>query len=87
MSPTIPGEDSERQPRRGPFDVDTDRALEALRMAWGDVYAVSFDDAIGIGGGRWQAWRLGGDGSRLAGATPDELNAAIRADWANGSRP
>jgi hypothetical protein len=71
--------------QRGVFDVDTDRALEALRVAWGDAYAVCFDDALG--GGRWQAWRLVGHGSRLAGATPDELNAAIRADWASGSRP
>ncbi len=84
MSPTIPGEDSERQPRRGPFDVDTDRALEALRVAWGDAYAVCFDDALDVGGGRWQAWRLSGHGIRLAGATPEELNAAIRADWARG---
>ena len=84
MSPTIPGDDSEHQPRHGVFNVDTDRALEALRMTWGDVYAVSFDDAIGTGGGRWQAWRLAGHGIRLAGATPDELNAAIRADWARG---
>jgi hypothetical protein len=84
VSPTIPGDDSERQPRRGVFDVDEGRALEALRMAWGDVYAVSFDDALGVGSGRWQAWRLAGHGTRLAGATPDELNAAIRADWAHG---
>lgn len=73
--------------RRGAFTVDTDRALEALRLAWGDAYSVCFDDAISPGDGRWQAWRLGGHGARLAGATPDELNAAIRADWARGSRP
>lgn len=73
--------------QRGAFTVDTDRALEALRVTWGNAYAVCFDDAIGIGGGRWQAWRIGGHGARLAGATPDELNAAIRADWAGGSQP
>lgn len=73
--------------RRGVFDVDTDRALEALRVAWGDAYAICFDDALGAGGGRWQAWCLGGHGIRLAGATPDELNVKIRADWASGSRP
>jgi hypothetical protein len=48
---------------------------------------VCFDDAIEIGGSRWQAWRIGGHGIRLAGGTPDELNAAIRADWARGSQP
>ena len=66
--------------RRGVFDVDTDRALEALRAAWGNAYAVCFDDAIGTSAGLWQAWRLGGSGTRLAGATPDELDTAIRAD-------
>ena len=66
---------------RGAFSVDTDRALEALRLTWGNTYAVCFDDAIELSGGRWQAWRIGGHGIRLAGATPDELNTAIRADW------
>ena len=69
------------------FSVETDRALEALRLDWGDVYAVCFDDAVGIGGGRWQAWQLDGGQTRLAGSTPDELNAAIGANWAHGSRP
>jgi hypothetical protein len=27
-----------QQQRRGVFDVDEDRALEALRLSWGDVY-------------------------------------------------
>ena len=67
--------------------VDADRALEALRVTWGNAYAVCFDEAIGIGGDRWQAWRIGARGIRLAGATPDELNTAIRADWARGSQP
>ena len=73
--------------RPGVFTVDTGRALEALRLTWGSSYAVCFDDAIELGGERWQAWRIGGHGTRLAGATPDELNTAIRADWAHGSRP
>jgi hypothetical protein len=67
--------------QRGAFSVDTGRALEALRVTWGNAYAVCFDDAIEMGGDRWQAGRPGGHGTRLAGATPDELNAAIRADW------
>lgn len=66
--------------RRGVFDVDAGRALDALRLAWGDAYAVCFDDAIGPGGGRWQAWHLG-SGTKLAGSTPGELDAAIRAHW------
>jgi hypothetical protein len=71
--------------RRGAFSVDADCALEALRVTWDNAYAVCFDDAIGIGGDRWQAWRIGGYGIRLAGATPDELNAAIRADCMRGT--
>ncbi|HEV2257754.1 MAG TPA: hypothetical protein VGS06_31860 [Streptosporangiaceae bacterium] len=65
--------------RPGIFTVDTDCALEALRVTWGNAYAVCFDDAIETAS-RWQAWRIG-HGTRLAGATPDELNAALRADW------
>jgi hypothetical protein len=72
--------------RPGVFTVDTGRALEALRVTWGSFYAVCFDDAIELGE-RWQAWRIGGHGTRLAGATPDELNAAIRADWTRRSQP
>ncbi|MGH3152560.1 MAG: hypothetical protein ACRDOB_17775 [Streptosporangiaceae bacterium] len=73
--------------QRGAFTLDTDRALEALRVTWGNTYAVCFDDAIGMGGPRWQAWRIGARGARLAGAIPDELNTAIRTDWSSGSQP
>ena len=68
--------------RRGVFEVDEERALEALRLGWGDAYAVCFDDSIGPDGPRWRAWRLAGQGTALAGRTPDELAAAIQADWA-----
>jgi hypothetical protein len=51
--------------RPGVFTVDTDRALEAIRVTWGNAYAVCFDDAIEMGGPRWQAWRIGGHGTRL----------------------
>jgi len=72
---------------RGAFSVDTDRALEALRVTWGNTNAVCFDDTIELGDGRWQAWRIGGHGTRLTGITPDELDAAIRADWSRRSQP
>jgi hypothetical protein len=65
---------------RSVFNVDEKRALEALRLTWGDAYAICFDDAITEGGARWRAWRLGG-GTAITGSTPDELNTAIRADW------
>ena len=31
------------QQRRGVFDVDEDRALDALRMSWGDVYDIGHE--------------------------------------------
>ena len=73
--------------RRGVFEVDEGRVLEALRLAWGGAYTVCFDDSLHAGAGRWRAWRLGGDGMMLSGSTPDELNAAIRADCASRSLP
>jgi hypothetical protein len=64
--------------------VDEGQPLEALRRAWGDAYAVCFDDAPGPGGARWRAWRLGSSRTMVTGTTPGELNAAIRADWQAG---
>jgi hypothetical protein len=71
--------------RRGVFDVDVERALDALRLEWGGSYVVCFDDAVGDGR-RWQAWRLGKPGVRLTGGTPDELSAAMRAGLAGETR-
>lgn len=73
--------------RRGVFDVDAERALEALRLDWGGVYTICFDDAPGGGRAGWRAWRVGGSGTAITGTTPDELNAAVRADWARRSTP
>jgi hypothetical protein len=63
---------------RGVFDVDEDRAVDALTFAWGDGY-----EEIWVHDGKWGARRKGaGDGGAVTGSTPDELNRAIRADWA-----
>jgi hypothetical protein len=51
------------------------RALDALRLAWGDAYH------IGDGEGRWRAMRRDGTGRLLTAETAEELNAHIRADW------
>jgi hypothetical protein len=68
--------------RRGVFDVDEDRALDALALAWGAAYEIYVVD------GQWQAWREGAeDEDVLTGSTPDELNRAIRADWAREGTP
>ena len=64
---------------RGPFDVDEERALDALRVTWSGSYTVAFDDAPGAGRPRWRAWPLGHSKTTLTGATPDELDRAIRA--------
>jgi hypothetical protein len=60
---------------RGAFNRNRDRAAEALRMAWGADYD------IGIADDAWRAARLDGAGDLLTGAVPDEVAAAIRADW------
>jgi hypothetical protein len=64
-----------QQQRRGVFDVDEDRALDALRMSWGDVYYIvnEYD--------RWVARRRDGRGGALTGSTADELNRQMRAGW------
>jgi hypothetical protein len=63
--------------RRGVFDVDEDRALAALLLTWGDLYEIH------VTGGQWQAWHKDAvPEDMLDGETPDELAAAIRADWA-----
>ncbi len=60
------------------FDVGKDRAVEALRLAWGDACEVS------VSRDKYRACRVDGDGEELTGDTPDELYARIRADWARG---
>jgi hypothetical protein len=57
------------------FGMDTDRAIEALHLAWGTAYDLGFAD------GAWHGCRLHGNGPLITDTTPDELNAAIRADW------
>jgi hypothetical protein len=71
-------------PRCGPFDVDKEQALDALRLTWGGSYTVAFDEGPGGDRPRWRAWRGGDGGTMLTGTTPDELNAAIRADCTRG---
>jgi hypothetical protein len=67
--------------RRGVFDVDEERVIEALRLAWGEAYDIGFAD------GAWRALRLDGHGLLVTGQTPDELNAAIRADFTRERTP
>jgi hypothetical protein len=50
--------------RRGVFDVDEDRALDALRMSWGDVYDIGHEH------GQWVASRRDGRGPRTHGQHP-----------------
>jgi hypothetical protein len=70
-----PTSTSEDNRRRGVFDVNEGRALDALRMSWGDVYDIGHEYD------QWVASRRDGRGGTLEGATPDALNRALRADW------
>ena len=61
--------------RRGVFDVDEERALAKLELAWADggYHGFSAD------GGLWSAISSAGD--VLTGGTPDALTQKIRAHW------
>ena len=73
----VPDADEDRVPDADEEDVG--QALDALRLEWGDAYVVAYDS------GRWQAWRLVGDQTMIAAGTPDELDAALRADCPAGA--
>ncbi len=61
--------------QRGVFEVDEDRALAELELAWADggYHGFSAD------GGTWSAITSAGD--VLTGDTPDALSREIRAHW------
>jgi hypothetical protein len=61
--------------QRGVFEVDEDRALAALELAWAD----DGYHAFGADGGLWSAISSAGD--VLTGDTPDALTQKIRAHW------
>lgn len=68
--------------RRGMSEADEDAALAALTAEWGGEYEIY------LTGDQWQAWHHGALlQDMLAGATPGELAAAIRADAARRSAP
>ena len=60
---------------RGVFDVDEDRALAVLELAWTDGGYHGFS----VDGGLWSA--ISGAGDVLTGDTPDALTQKIRAHW------
>ncbi len=68
--------DTTSGPRRGVFDVDEDRALEALRLAWGDAYDIGFER------GSWTAASRDAERRTFTADTPDALTVRLRADWA-----
>jgi hypothetical protein len=61
--------------RRGVFDVDEDRALAELELAWAEGGYHGFCAE----GGAWSAISSAGD--VLTGATPDALTQKIQAHW------
>jgi hypothetical protein len=62
----------------GPFQVDEDKALEALTFAWADEY-----DQIWCYDGEWGAHHkdAGEEDDVAPFPTPDDLNRALRLDW------
>ena len=61
--------------QRGVFEVDEDRALAELELAWADGGYHGFS----VDGGIWSAISSAGD--VLTGDTPDALDRRIRAHW------
>jgi hypothetical protein len=61
--------------QRGVFDVDKDRAVAALELAWADDGYHGFSADAGT----WCA--VSSAGEVLTGGTPDALDRAIRAHW------
>jgi len=57
-------------------EADEDRALEMLRLAWGDAYDIGHEYD------RWVATSRDAEKRTFAGDTPNDLNIRIRADWA-----
>ncbi len=74
MSRAASADGASAQPR-GVFEVDEERALAELDLAWaaGGYHGFSAD------GGTWCAISSAGD--VLTGGTPDALNREIRAHW------
>ncbi len=60
---------------RGVFDVDENRALAEIELAWADGGYHGFS----AGGGTWCA--ITNAGEVLTGDTPDALARKIRAHW------
>jgi hypothetical protein len=58
-------------------ELDTERALEALRWCWETAYDVFIEDATGL----WCARRLDGLGT-IEGNDPDGLRREMLDDWA-----
>jgi len=64
----------EDRPRR-PFDVDRERALDALEFTWGRCYVIQ------VHGSTWAAKRRDGLGGEIEASLPDDLNRLLREDW------
>ena len=65
----------ERDPR-DPFEVDSKRALEALRAEWNTPYILSYHDGLYLA-----RRREGPPGAVMSGETPDEIARELSRDW------
>jgi hypothetical protein len=66
----------ETAPQAARGKTPDERALEALRWNWGEAYRIGWDVARD-----WWANRRDGLGGDITAADPDELRAAILADY------
>lgn len=68
----------ERKPQaRNPFAVDTERAVDALKIQWGDTYYIKACE------GGYEAVRRHGPRITLTAPTPDALTRAMLEDSAS----
>jgi len=66
----------EAAPQTAAVRTADDDALEALRLDWGGFYMIGHDEERG-----WWAARHGRPGVLITAAGPDELRAAMTADY------
>lgn len=68
------------------FTIDERRAIDALKLTWGDFYE-AFSVSYGGGFPLWTALSSDREHILLTGRTVDELERRIRADWQSRSQP
>jgi hypothetical protein len=66
----------EHRPPHNPFETDSQRALEALRVEWGVPYVISYHEGLYLA-----RRREGLLPAVMSGETPDEIVRELSRDW------